>query len=182
MAFHSTLLAPPVDCWRGWFQDRFLGGEKARRPPAETHGLALLRWHPGLLLCRNWSGAQLRAGWGRSICYLHCSCGHAFAFSLPVCQPPPRCWYLIHKSVKLPGFNVDVDVYVLTINNCCFFFFFLKGNCWVSLPLSLRRIGLGWCWLERLKHLADGPLGAGENVCICLTVQNKREKQVGAGM
>lgn len=58
----------------------------------------------------------------------------------------------------------------------------LKGNRSVSLPPSLRRSRLGGCWLERLTHLADGPLGAGENVCVCLTVQNKREKQVGAGI
>lgn len=38
---------------------------------------------------------------------------------LPVCQPWRRCLYLIHESVKVPGFNVDVCVQ--NINNLAAF-------------------------------------------------------------
>lgn len=45
------------------------------------------RWFAGTQACalRHSTGARLRAGWGRSICYLHCSCGHALRF--PSCLP-----------------------------------------------------------------------------------------------
>lgn len=136
-----------------------------------------MRWFAGTQACagRRWSGARLRAGWGRRICYLHCSCGHAVRS--PSCLPALAEMFIFNsqerEAPRLQRGRVRPQYQQL------------KGNCSVSLPRSLQRSRLGWCWLERLKHLADAPPplpGAGENVCVCLTVQNKREKQVGAGI
>lgn len=171
MAFNSTLLAPPVVENRC---DHLQSRSGRTWAHVWSGGHALVRWHPDCAV-GHWTGAEQRAGCGGSICYLYCSFGHALSF--PSCLPASMEMFVFNSQERETCTLRRARASRISAAVAAF-----KGNCSVSLPLSLQGAELGWGWLERLKHLADGPLGAGEKVCVCLTVQNKREKHVGAGI
>lgn len=120
--------------------------------------------------------------------------------------------FLSHHSSSFPSFSFDGEMFIFNslgtrrvkivngaqklwpgcINTwvqcfgCCAYILLEKQWAPSPLPLSSQCVQWGFCcWLERLKHLADSTLRAGENVSAwlspCLPVQNKREGQVRAG-
>lgn len=183
VAFHSMLLAAPVGGWCCWTQ------AEQRREQLQSRGQI-----PG---AHGWSSdpglahTPVRRDPGlccqtSKLCTAACRVRHKYVTAIVALVTP----YFAFLSASL-GWDVYISFTRARSSQTSMWtwasrllqlYLLLKGNGSVSLTLSWRRSRLGWCWLERLKHLADGPPGAGENVCFCSTVQNKREKQVGAGL
>lgn len=110
--------------------------------------------------------ARLRVGRGRGIRYLHCSCGHALRF--PSCLPALEEMFIFNSQERVSPRLQREHVRPDNSNCSCFTETLLRFS-----PAAIAEKSVGWVLIREAEHLADGPLGAGENVCVCLTVQKR---------
>lgn len=95
-----------------------------------------------------------------------------------------RCLYWIHWRPRAWNYSVEhtsFDQAALTHVSSVSRLYLLLGKRWASssFPLSSQCVQLAFCWLERLKHLADRTLRAVESVSAWLSAWRRKTRQRG---
>lgn len=95
-----------------------------------------------------------------------------------------RCLYWIHWRPRAWNYSVEhtsFDQAALTHVSSVSRLYLLLGKRWASssFPLSSQCVQLAFCWLERLKHLADSTLRAVESVSAWLSAWRRKTRQRG---